>query len=415
MSSLDSSSQRTLERTRKGRFLVSPGAHVLRRLLSRLHVGRLVVQLPSGESCEGRGPVPGPEASLRIVHHRALRRLFSRGDVGLAEGFIEGDWTSPDLVALMRLAAANSPHIGAFVSGSPIFRLLNRMQLRFKSNSRRGSRSNIMSHYDLGNEFFQLWLDPTLLYSSAVWHEDTPDLESAQQNKLARIVESLGIRGGEHVLEIGCGWGALARRLVEAGAGRVTGLTLSPSQLAFAQKSLAGVEAGEKVDLRLQDYRDVSGQFDRVVSIEMIEAVGEAYWPAYFGKIAQVLKSGGRALIQAITIEDERFDDYRARPDFIQRHIFPGGFLPCPTAMAQQAERAGLRLVSVENFGLSYAKTLAEWRRRFEARRDEVAAQGFDERFQRLWTYYLCYCEAAFREKATDVGFYLLEKTGASA
>jgi cyclopropane-fatty-acyl-phospholipid synthase len=415
MSSLDTSSQAPLERTRQGRFFASPHAHVLRGLLSRLQVGRLVVQLPSGEILEARGPVSGPEAHLHIVDHRALRRLISRGDVGLAEGFIEGDWTSPDLVAVMRLAAANSPYIGAFVSGSPVFRLLNRLQLRFKANSRRGSRSNIMSHYDLGNEFFQLWLDPTLLYSSALWHEDTPDLENAQQNKLARIVEALGIRGGEDVLEIGCGWGALARRLVEAGAGRVTGLTLSPAQLAYAQNSLAGAEGSEKVELRLQDYRDVCGQFDRVVSIEMIEAVGEAYWPAYFGKIAQVLKSGGRALIQAITIEDSRFEDYRARPDFIQRHVFPGGFLPCPSAMAQQAARAGLRLVSVENFGLSYAKTLAEWRERFEARRDEVAAQGFDERFQRLWTYYLCYCEAAFREKATDVGFYLLEKTGVSA
>jgi cyclopropane-fatty-acyl-phospholipid synthase len=415
MSSLDTSSQATLERKRPGGFLASPHAHVLRRLLGRLHVGRLVVHLPSGESCEARGPVAGPEASMQIIRHRGLRRIFSRGDVGFAEGFIEGDWTSPDLVALMRLAAANSPHMGADVSGSPVFRLLNRLQLRFRANSRRGSRSNIMSHYDLGNEFFRLWLDPTLLYSSALWHDDTPDLESAQQNKLARIVEGLGIRGGENVLEIGCGWGALARSLVEAGAARVTGLTLSPAQLAFAQKSLAGTPADGKVELRLQDYRDVSGQFDRVVSIEMIEAVGEAYWPAYFGKIAQVLKTGGRALIQAITIEDKRFEDYRARPDFIQRHVFPGGFLPCPSAMAQQAARAGLRLVSVENFGLSYAKTLAEWRERFEARREEVSAQGFDDRFQRLWTYYLCYCEAGFREKATDVGFYLLEKTGVGA
>ena len=415
MSSLDTSSRRRLEHTRRGRFLASPHAHVLRRLLSRLHVGRLVVELPSGEICDARGPVAGPEASLRIVHHRALRRLFSRGDVGFAEGFIEGDWTTPDLLELMRLAAANSPHMGADVSGSPIFRLFNRLQLRFRANSRRGSRGNIMSHYDLGNEFFQLWLDPTLLYSSALWHEDTADLETAQQNKLARIVERLEIHGGESVLEIGCGWGALARRLVEAGARRVTGLTLSPAQLAHARESLAGFDGGEKIELRLQDYRDVASPFDRVVSIEMIEAVGEAYWPAYFGKIAQVLKPGGRALIQAITIADARFADYRARPDFIQRHIFPGGFLPCPSAMAEQAARAGLRLAGVENFGLSYAKTLAEWRRRFEARREEVAAQGFDERFQRLWTYYLCYCEAGFREKATDVGFYLLEKTGERA
>ena len=200
MSSLDSSSQAPLELTLKAGFFANPGARILRRLLGRLHVGRLIVELPSGERCEARGPVAGPEAAIQICHHRALRRIFSRGDVGLAEGFIEGDWTSPDLMALMQLAAANSPHMGAHVSGSPIFRLINRLQLRFKTNSRRGSRNNIMSHYDLGNEFFRLWLDPTLLYSSALWHEDTQDLETAQQNKLARIVEGLDLRGGEDVL-----------------------------------------------------------------------------------------------------------------------------------------------------------------------------------------------------------------------
>jgi cyclopropane-fatty-acyl-phospholipid synthase len=314
-------------------------------------------------------------------------------------------------VALLQLAAANSPHLGAVTAGWPLFHLFNRLSLRLKANSRRGSRSNIMSHYDLGNDFFRLWLDETMLYSSAIWDESTPDLERAQQNKLARIVDWLDLRGGEKVLEIGCGWGALARRLAQSGA-HVTGLTLSPAQLAFAEKSLTDDSAAARVDLRLQDYRDVSGQFDRVVSIEMIEAVGQAYWPAYFGKIAEVLKPGGRALIQAITIENSRFDDYRAQPDFIQRHVFPGGFLPCPATMAEQAGRAGLRIVAVESFGLSYARTLAEWRKRFEAHWQEISPLGFDERFRRLWTYYLCYCEAGFREKATDVSFYLLEKPG---
>jgi len=410
MSSVEAPATRRLAQPRQSLFF---STLILRRLLARLQVGRLVIILPSGEKLEAKGSA-GPEAVLHIQQGRALRRMLLRGAVGFAESFIDGEWTSPDLVALLQLAAANSPYLGSVVAGWPVFQLLNRLRLRLKANSRRGSRSNIMSHYDLGNDFFQLWLDPTMLYSSAIWDEATPDLESAQQNKLARIVEWLDLRGGEKVLEIGCGWGALARRLAESGA-RVTGLTLSPAQLAFGQKSLAGDPAAARIDLRLQDYRDVAGQYDRVVSVEMIEAVGEAYWPAYFGKIAEVLKPGGRALIQAITIENSRFDDYRAQPDFIQRHVFPGGFLPCPATMAEQAARAGLRIVAVESFGQSYAQTLAEWRKRFEANWGEISTLGFDDRFRRLWTYYLCYCEAGFREKATDVGFYLLEKPGEKA
>jgi cyclopropane-fatty-acyl-phospholipid synthase len=392
------------------KFGPSPWAFVARRLTGQLRMGRLSLRLPSGESIEAKGDLPGPEAEMHVRDGRALRRLLFRGDIGFADGYIAGEWTSPDLVTLIRLAAANSPHMGAALAGGPLHRLLNRIGHYVRKNSRRGSRRNIMDHYDLGNDFFALWLDGSMLYSSALWDETTADLAEAQQAKLARIAALLDLRAGDEVLEIGCGWGALAEHLARAGAGKIVGLTLSPAQLAFARDRLARAGLDSGVDLRLQDYRDVTGAYDRVVSIEMIEAVGEAYWPAYFAKIAETLKPGGKALIQAIAIDEARFDDYRARPDFIQRHIFPGGFLPTRSIMAEQAERAGLRLAHVEMFGLSYARTLATWRDGFEARWSEISAQGFDERFRRLWTYYLCYCEAGFREGATDVGFFLLEK-----
>lgn len=399
----------------RGKRIVHPYALALRRVLDRMVAGRLTVRLPSGAILEAAGAAAGPEAAIDIREWRALRRLLFRGDIGFSDGFIAGEWTSPDLVALIRLAAANSAALGALVAGGPAHRLVNKLRHWRRANSRRGSRRNIMSHYDLGNDFFRLWLDPTMFYSSALWDEATGDLEQAQRNKLARAAALLDLRGGETILEIGFGWGALALHLAQGGAESVTGLTLSPAQLELARERIAREGLDKRVSLRLEDYRDTQGAYDRVVSIEMIEAVGEAYWPAYFGKIAQVLKPGGKALIQAITIDETRFEDYRARPDFIQRHIFPGGFLPTKTIMRDRAEAAGLRLAKAEYFGLSYAKTLDEWRRRFTARKDEIAALGFDERFFRLWTYYLCYCEAGFREQATDVGFYLLEKPGVAS
>ena len=391
----------------KKTFFMHPLALALRPLLDKVAYGSLSLHLPSGQRLEARGE-PGPDASIVVKDWRALRRMILQGDIGFAEGFIAGEWTTPDLVTLLQFGALNTPALDGFY-GKLGHRLFSRLRHRLRGNSRRGSRRNIISHYDLGNEFFAEWLDDTMLYSSALYGPGVETLEDAQQNRLARIADLMELGGGEEVLEIGCGWGALAHHLTTRGAASVTGLTLSPAQLAFAQSRCAGAP----VDLRLQDYRDVTGRFDRVVSIEMIEAVGEAYWPQYFGKIAEVLRPGGSALIQAITIEESRYETYRETPDFIQRHIFPGGFLPTKTAMAEQAARAGLTLVKTECFGQSYAQTLADWRVRFEARWPQIEALGFDEKFRRLWNYYLCYCQAGFAEGATDVGFYLLRKTGA--
>ena len=393
-----------LTEPKRAKPFLHPLALALRPWLDRIAHGALSLRLPSGDLLEARGG-PGPEVSLVVNDWRALLRLLLKGGIGFADAFVAGEWTTPDLVALLCFGALNAPAL-AGISGNPAHRLVSRLRHRLRGNTRRGSRRNIFSHYDLGNDFFSLWLDPTLLYSSALFEVGAATLEEAQEHRLAHIVELLELRGGEKILEIGCGWGALALRLAQEGAGAVTGLTLSPAQLDFARKRCAGAP----VELRLQDYRDVAGTFDRIVSIEMIEAVGEIFWPIYFGKIEQVLRPGGTALIQAITIDETRFEAYRARPDFIQRHIFPGGFLPTKTAIAEQAARAGLNLVRTETFGLSYARTLAEWRDAFRQKLSSVRAQGFDDRFLRTWEFYLSYCEAGFRVNNINVMQFTLEK-----
>jgi len=392
---------------------LDPRIWVLARLLDRLRFGSLSVTLPTGRTFVRVGRDPGPEAGVVLHRWRALRRLFAGGDIGFAQAWIDGDWSSPDLTALIRLAARNLQALGGAQKGSAVSRLASRLRHLLNANTRRGSARNIVAHYDLGNDFFRLWLDDAMLYSSALWDGSTPTLEAAQSRKIERIRDLLQIEGGERILEIGCGWGALAVRLAQAGAAHVAGLTISPAQFDFARALPAARDSAAQLDFRLQDYRDVEGLYDRIVSIEMVEAVGQAWWPTYFGKIASSMKPGGRAVLQAITVADEHFDDYRRTVDFIQRYIFPGGCLPSKTALQQQFEQAGLRLVSHESFGLSYARTLAEWRRRFHASWPEVAALGFDDRFRRLWDYYLSYCAAGFLEGVTDVGLFCVEHADA--
>jgi cyclopropane-fatty-acyl-phospholipid synthase len=387
------------------------GSWLVKRFLAaipRPDFGRLRIFAPDGAAFDLEGRAPGPEAAIVLNNRRAIRRILSGGDIGFAEAYIDDDLTSPNLVDVVRLVARNSSSIEASLNRSFAFRWIERLRHFARANTRRGSRANILAHYDLGNEFYRLWLDPSMTYSSAIWSPETPDLEAAQARKLSRIAELLDLKGGERVLEIGCGWGAMACRLAQSGA-KVVGLTLSPSQLKWARKAAEENGFDRDVDLRLQDYRDVEGAFDRVVSIEMIEAVGLAWLPSYFSTLRRSLREGGRAVVQAITIAEERFEAYKRTPDFIQKHIFPGGFLPTKSVIAEQARRAGLRLVHAETFGKSYALTLAEWRQRFHAQWPEIAKLGFDARFRRLWTFYLCYCEAGFLEDAIDVGLYTLE------
>lgn len=378
------------------------------RVLDGLQFGRISLILPSGQVVERCGGAPGPDATLELRNLRPLRRLLVGGDVGMAESYIEGDWDSPDLSALIELAALNATWMDGRLTGLLPARAMRRLSHLWHGNSRRGSRRNIAFHYDLGNTFYRHWLDRQMIYSSALFAAGETDLERAQERKIERIVELLHLGGHEHVLEIGCGWGALAARIAEAGA-RVTGITLSQEQLSHAQALRKARQLEGRAAFHLQDYRDVKGAFDRIVSIEMIEAVGESYWPEYFATLRRCLRPGGRIVLQAITIRKDRFASYRRRADFIQTHVFPGGMLPTEDAIVEQARTAGLVPVAAERFGESYARTLVEWRRRFNQAWPEIGALGFSDRFRRLWNYYLCYCEGGFRAGTIDVGLYVFE------
>ncbi|SHO66771.1 cyclopropane-fatty-acyl-phospholipid synthase [Pseudoxanthobacter soli DSM 19599] len=378
----------------------------LRRLLDQIAVGHLTIVTPDGRRLSSRGGRPGPEATLVLHRWRALRRLATGGDVAFSEAYVDGDWSSPNLPAVIELAAHNLPDISARAAAWGPARLVNRVRHLLRRNSKAGSRRNISFHYDLGNAFYRLWLDDGMNYSSAIEIAPGQSLEEAQAARLDRIAEMLEILPGHKVLEIGCGWGALAATMARRGA-NVTGITLSREQLAYARESHAADPAlAGRTDFHLVDYRDVGGRYDRIVSIEMMEAVGEAYWPVYFAKLRECLAPGGTAVLQVITIAEDRFETYRRNTDFIQRHIFPGGMLPTKTHIAGHARAAGLEPVESLCFGNGYAQTLAEWRSRYMAARSRTEPLGFGPAFHRLWEYYLGYCEGGFRAGAIDVGLY---------
>jgi cyclopropane-fatty-acyl-phospholipid synthase len=289
------------------------------------------------------------------------------------------------------------------LTGNPVFRFVARLGHMLRRNSKSGSKRNIEYHYDLGNSFYRRWLDPTMTYSSARFAHKEQDLSSAQINKYRSLAEGIDLKPEHHLLEIGSGWGGFAEYAASEIGCRVTGITISKEQLAFARERMEKKGLGDKVDIRYQDYRDVDERFDRIASIEMFEAVGEQYWPAYFDKIRNCLKPGGKAGLQIITIADRSFAAYRRRADFIQRYIFPGGMLPSPSVLKQQVQRAGLTWAGNLEFGLDYAETLRQWRERFRAAWPDIQHQGFDERFRRMWEYYLAYCEAGFRSGNIDV------------
>ncbi|MGI4814620.1 MAG: class I SAM-dependent methyltransferase [Janthinobacterium lividum] len=383
------------------------GLALLRRILTRIAVGQLTVSTPDGATLTRAAEVAGPSATLRLRRWRLLTRLLMRGDIGFAESYFDGDWSSPDLAALIELAARNRSALDATISGSRLGRFAHRAFHLLRANTRRGSRRNIVAHYDLGNAFYRSWLDRSMTYSSAIFETASDTLEAAQTRKLDAIVDALDLQGGERVLEIGCGWGALAERLARRGC-QVTALTLSPSQHAYATERIAAAQLSGSVEIRLQDYRDVEGSYDRIVSIEMFEAVGEAFWITYFSQLAMRLAPGGLAVLQIITIEASRFDDYRRGVDFIQRYVFPGGMLPTPQIVAQLAADASLESLDQRQFGASYALTLNAWHQRFQQAWPTLQTQRFDERFKRLWEYYLKYCEGGFAAGAIDVGLYRL-------
>ncbi len=385
------------------------GQLLVQRLLRGLKYGRVVIVLPDGSAVTHRGQRPGTESWMELRSWRPLRAFLLGGDAALAESYIAGEWSTPDIAAFLRWGAENMTALDATTTGSFAAKLIARLQHWNNRNSRKGSRRNITAHYDLGNRFYARWLDPDMIYSSALYATPDEDLDTAQNRKLERIISLLQPGRDAKILEIGCGWGALAKRLAQAGA-HVTGLTLSPAQACYAQAQLAAAGLAARSDIALRDYRDETGTYDNIVSIEMLEAVGEAYWPAYFATLKARLKQGGRAVLQVITIAEERFAAYRSHPDFIQRHIFPGGMLPTKTAITAQAAAAGLTLKGTAFFGQSYELTLMEWRRRFLQSWPEAhSLDQFSPSFRRLWDYYLAYCIAGFATGMTDVGFYVLE------
>jgi len=386
----------------------------VRKILSLLKSGTLTIELPGGSRVRHSGARVGPVAAIKLHNWRLIRRVALNGDIGLARSYIDGDWSSPDLTALFDLGLVNSAPLMEAISGSSPFRALNWLAHRLNANTRQGSRRNIEAHYDLGNDFYRSWLDSSLLYSSALYHSEDVTLEDAQVAKTQRIIDKLDVDAKASVLEIGCGWGGLATSIARQTGAHVTGVTISPAQLGHAKELARAAGLNDKIDLRLQDYRDITGAFDRIVSVEMLEAVGREFIPRYFEILRSRLRPGGRAVLQVITIAEDRFAAYCRRPDFIQRYIFPGGFLPTKSLLRQEIERVGLTLTETEAFGGSYALTLREWRRRFLLAWPAIQKQGFDRPFKRLWQYYLCYCEAAFRAGAIDVGWYIVERSSAA-
>ena len=383
---------------------------VARLLADNWAAGRLTLTLPDRKQVKLSGGEPGPAATMTVSDYRCVDRVFSRGLTGFGEGFMAGEWDTPDLSALLLTFSGNLDRISGVLYGNAFSRWVLNAWHSLHANTRAGARRNIEAHYDLGNDFYGLWLDETMSYSSARYDAGANDLAAAQRDKYAALARQMDLRPEHHVLEIGCGWGGFAEYAAKEIGCRVTGITISPAQLEFARARMARQGLSGKVDLQLIDYRDVKGQFDRIASIEMFEAVGEAYWPAYFSQVRNLLKPGGKAGLQIISIREDLFDHYRSQADFIQRYIFPGGMLPPPSRLEGETAKAGLKVVGVEYFSEDYGRTLREWRDRFEARLDEVKALGFDQTFIRMWRFYLAYCEAGFRTRRTEVGQWTLER-----
>jgi cyclopropane-fatty-acyl-phospholipid synthase len=396
------------------RLLAGSFRRVLDRVDAGLREGGIDSTLPDGSKRLLGGRAPGPMPVVHIHSWRALGRLITSGSVGWYKAWEQGEWSSPDPVPLFELFMLNAESLGGTARAKGLFRLVNSVAHRFRDNDKKRARENISHHYDLGNDFYAAWLDEGMTYSSAIFAEPvSPDepLEEAQARKLALLLGRLGLKPGQRLLEIGCGWGSLAEAAGRDYGVEVTGLTLSKAQKAYAERRLEAAGLGGRCAIELTDYRDAQGEYDAVASVEMVEAVGQDYWPDYLQSIAGLLKPGGRAALQFISIREPMFEDYASSADFIQTYIFPGGMLISEARLEALAAKAGLEWRDRQGFGLHYAETLRRWRVRY----DEAVAQarlpaGFDEPFHRLWRYYLMYCEGGFRGGGIDVAQVTLTK-----
>ncbi len=368
-----------------------------------LQNGRIDTVLPDGRRFRAEGKNPGPVAELHVHDPDIFARLIREGDLGFSEAYIEGGWSTPDLQAFMDFLAADNEHIYDGFPGRGLLRIFESFRHWLRSNSRGQARKNIAHHYDLGNDFYSLWLDETMTYSSALFLTGQEPTELAQKQKYASMVDQMGAEQGDHVLEIGCGWGGFAEYAARERGLKVTALTISQAQHDYAVARIARAGLSDQVEIRLQDYRDERGLYDGIASIEMFEAVGEKYWPTYFDTLRARLKPGKHATLQIITVQDRRWEVYKRGVDFIQKYIFPGGMLPSPSALKREVERAGLALRGSMEFGESYSQTLRRWHEMFNARWDEIARLGFDENFRRMWNFYLTSCAASFHHGNCDV------------
>jgi cyclopropane-fatty-acyl-phospholipid synthase len=373
------------------------------RVASDLKNGRLDFVMPDGRRFRAEGRGPGPVAEIHVHDPDLFARLIREGDLGFSEAYLEGGWTTPDLMSFMELIHADNDVIYDGFPGMGLLRQLERLRHWLRSNSKGRAKKNIAYHYDLGNDFYRLWLDDSMTYSSALFRTGQESLEAAQRAKYASLVDQMGARPGDHVLEIGCGWGGFAEYAASERGLKVTGLTISQAQFDYATARIARAGLSDKVEIKLQDYRDERGSYDGIASIEMFEAVGEKYWPIYFDTLRKRLRPGRNATLQIITLQDRRFEIYRKGVDFIQKYIFPGGMLPSPTVLREEIRRAGLGIVGSIEFGESYDQTLRRWHDTFNARWDDVAKLGFDARFRRMWNFYLASCAGAFHGRNCDV------------
>ncbi|UHS60239.1 class I SAM-dependent methyltransferase [Agrobacterium vaccinii] len=383
---------------------------ICRRLKNITH-GRLTVLFPGGYEYVVSGQQPGPHGVVSLNKGRVVRRLLMGGSLGFAQSYIDGDWDTPDIATLLEVAIANEQNWMSVSEPARLVSAFAYLRHRLRRNSKSGSRRNIAFHYDLGNRFYSAWLDETMTYSSALFEKPSQSLADAQNAKYDRIVEQLNIGPDDHVLEVGCGWGGFAEYAIAKTGCRVTGLTLSTEQADFATKRLAKAGLAHRADIRLEDYRDCQGQFSKIVSIEMFEAVGEENWPTYFQRLRDLLADKGEAMVQVITIDESRFDEYRRNADFIQTYIFPGGMLPTITAFQKAAAAKGFAVPDMLRFGKDYDRTLMLWDRAFLANWHRIEPMGFDERFRRMWQYYLHYCAAGFRTDRIDVVQFKLAKS----
>ena len=379
-------------------------------LVGKLNSGRVDFILPDGRRFRAEGSKPGPVAEVTINNPDVFARLVREGDLGFCDAYLDGWWTTPDLQAFMDFIHADNDDMYDGFPGMALVRAWEKARFWFQSNTKRQALKNISYHYDLGNDFYSLWLDDTMTYSSALFNTSQESLEKAQIAKYASMVDQMGVKPGDHVLEIGCGWGGFAEYAAKERGLKVTGLTISKEQLDYANKRIKSKGLSDQVNLKLQDYRDETGVYDGVASIEMFEAVGEKYWPVYFDKIKQCLKPGKQATLQIITIQDARWEVYRKSVDFIQKYIFPGGMLPSPSVLRKEVHKAGLSVQHSIEFGKSYSQTLRRWFEVFNNKWDNISAMGFDDRFRRMWNFYLTSCAATFESGNCDVTQITLQK-----